>query len=365
MLAELGWDDRWAALFAEHDRAGLVPARVSIEYNHIFRVVTASGELQAQHSGRMLHRAEGRHELAAVGDWVAVRPSEGEKTGTIEDILPRRSRFSRKVAGGLTEEQIVAANIDTVFLVMGLDRDYNPRRLERYLLMAYESGASPVVLLSKADLSTDLPARVAEVTAVAPGAPVHAISSVARTAGDGTVEPPDMTAVIHHLGVGRTGALLGSSGVGKSTLINAIAGTDHLKTAAVRASDSRGRHTTRHRQLIILPGQGLLIDTPGMRELQLWDVSDGARDAFDDIEERAAECHFSDCRHRDEPRCAVKTAVADGRLGADRLASYLRLQDEMRALDARKDVRAQIDDKRRGKLMGRAQKQLYKDRGRE
>ena len=237
-----------------------------------------SGELQAQHSGRLLHRAEGRHELAAVGDWVAVRPSEGEQTGTIEEILPRRSRFSRKVAGELTEEQVVAANIDTVFLVMGLDRDYNPRRLERYLLMAYESGASPVVLLSKADLSTDLPARVAEITALAPGTPVHAISSVARTAEDGTVEPPDMSAVVQHLGVGRTGALLGSSGVGKSTLINAIAGTDRLKTAAVRASDSRGRHTTRHRQLIVLPGQGLLIDTPGMRELQLWDVDGGARE---------------------------------------------------------------------------------------
>ena len=162
-LSDLGWDAGWTALFAEHERAGLVPARVSIEYNHIFRVVTESGELQAQHSGRLLHRAEGRHELAAVGDWVAVRPSEGEKTGTIEEILPRRSRFSRKVAGELTEEQVVAANIDTVFLVMGLDRDYNPRRLERYLLMAYESGASPVVLLSKADLSTDLPARVAEI----------------------------------------------------------------------------------------------------------------------------------------------------------------------------------------------------------
>lgn len=364
-LSELGWDDRWAALFAEHERADLVPARVSIEYNHIFRVVTAGGELQAQHAGRMRHRATGRHELAAVGDWVAVRPNEREKTGTIEEILPRRSRFSRKVAGELTEEQVVAANIDTVFLVMGLDGDYNPRRLERYLLMAYESGASPVVLLSKSDLSTEVPARVAEITALAPGTPVHAISSVARETDEGAAEAPDMSAVVQHLGVGRTGALLGSSGVGKSTLINAIAGSDRLKTAAVRASDSRGRHTTRHRQLIVLPGQGLLIDTPGMRELQLWDLSEAARDAFDDIEGFAADCHFSDCRHRDEPRCAVKAAVADGRLDAVRLASYLKLQEEARALDARKDVRAQIDDKRRAKVIGRAQKQLYKNRGRE
>jgi ribosome biogenesis GTPase / thiamine phosphate phosphatase len=342
-----------------------VPARVSIEYNHIYRVMTATGELQAQHAGRILHRASGRHELAAVGDWVVVRPSDRDRTGTIEEILPRRSHFSRKVAGDLTQEQVVAANIDTVFLVMGLDRDYNPRRLERYLLMAYESGASPVVLLSKADLAVDVSASLDEIAAIAPGTPVHAISSVARPASDGTVVAPDLSAVVQHLGPGRTGALLGSSGVGKSTLINAIAGIARLKTAAVRARDSRGRHTTRHRQLIVLPGQGLLIDTPGMRELQLWDVAEAARDAFDDIEQLAAGCHFTDCRHRDEPRCAVKTAVAEGRLDPERHASYLKLQDEMRALDVRRDARAQIDDKRRAKVMGRAQKQLYKNRGRE
>jgi len=363
-LSDLGWDAGWTALFAEHERAGLVPARVSIEYNHIYRVVTAQGELQAQHAGRILHRASGRHELAAVGDWVAMRVSERDRTGTIEEILPRRSRFSRKVAGELTEEQVVAANIDTVFLVMGLDRDYNPRRLERYLLMAYESGASPVVLLSKADLATDLQARIDEIAAIAPGSPVHAISSVAHAGSDGTVSQPDLSAVVQHLGRGRTGALLGSSGVGKSTMINAIGGSERLKTAAVRPSDSRGRHTTRHRQLIVLPGHGLLIDTPGMREVQLWDVAEAARDTFDDIEQLAAECHFTDCRHRDEPRCAVKNAVAAGRLDAARHASYLKLQDEMRALDRRRDARAQIDDKRRAKVIGRAQKQLYKDRGR-
>jgi ribosome biogenesis GTPase len=364
-LSDLGWDDRWAAQFAKHEREGLVPARVTIEFNHIYRVVSADGELQAQHAGRMLHRALGRHELAAVGDWVALRPGDGDRTGTIEEILPRRSRFSRKVAGDLTEEQVVAANIDTVFLVMALDRDYNPRRLERYLLMAYESGAAPVVLLSKADLATDLPAQVAEITALAPGTPIHAISVVPHRAADGTEGPVDVSGVLQHLGPGRTGALLGSSGVGKSTLINAIRGTEQLKTAAVRPSDSRGRHTTRHRQLIVLPGHGLLIDTPGMRELQLWDIADAARDTFEDIEAAAAGCHFSDCRHRDEPRCAVKAAVAEGRIAADRYASYLKLQEEVRALDARRDVRAQIDDKRRAKVVGRAQKQLYKNRGRE
>jgi ribosome biogenesis GTPase len=364
-LTELGWDAAWAALFAPHADGGLVPGRVVIEFNHLYRVITAAGELQAQHAGRFRHRAAGRHELAAVGDWVALRRTEGESAGTIEAVLPRRSKFSRKVAGELTEEQVVAANIDVVFLVMGLDRDYNPRRLERYLLMSYESGATPVVLLTKADLAPDAGLKVAEIAALSPGTDVHALTAIARTLDTGEVVPPDVSAIEKYLGRGRTAALLGSSGVGKSTLINVISGTDALKTNTVRARDSRGRHTTRHRQLIVLPGRGLLVDTPGMRELQLWDVADAAAETFDDIEALGATCHFTDCRHRDEPRCAVKAAVLEGRLGADRLASYVKLQDEIRAFEARRDVRAQIEDKRRAKTIGRAQKQLYKTRDRE
>lgn len=355
-LVELGWDERWAATFAPHVQEDLVPARVAIEFNHIFKVLTADGELQGQHSGRLLHNAIGRNELAAVGDWVGVRRSARERTGTIEVILPRRSKFSRKVAGELTEEQVVAANIDVVFLVMGLDLDYNPRRLERYLLLAYESGASPIILLSKADLVDDVERRVADVAAVASGTPVHAISAITRQ-GVETIE--------QYLGRGRTAALLGSSGVGKSTLINSLSGVDLLKTAAVREHDSRGRHTTRHRQLIVLPGRGLLIDTPGMRELQLWDVTTAATESFEDIEALAAECHFTDCRHRDEPRCAVKAAAVEGTIAADRLASYHKLQDELRELGAKREVRNQIEEKRRGKIAGKAMKQLFKDRGRE
>jgi ribosome biogenesis GTPase len=354
-LREFGWDEEWARLFDEQAPADTVPARVTIEFNHIYRLVSAEGELQAQLSGRLRHQAAGRHELAAVGDWVAVRPSTQDRTGVIEAVMPRRSKFSRKAAGEVTAEQVVAANIDTVFLVMGLDRDYNPRRLERYLLMSYESGARPVVLLSKADLAEDVTAAMQEVQSVAPGVPVHATIAVRRERDDGGVIEPDVQVVEQYLGRGRTGTLLGSSGAGKSTLINAL----------VRASDSRGRHTTRHRQLIVLPGRGILIDTPGMRELQLWDVTEAAKDTFEDIEALAASCHFTNCRHKDEPRCAVKAAAAEGTLPAERLASYIKLQDELRELDAKRDARAQIEEKRRGKIMGKSLKQLYKQRGRE
>jgi ribosome biogenesis GTPase len=364
-LREFGWDDEWANRFVATAPTDTVPARVTIEFNHIYRVVSSEGDLQAQLAGRLRHQATGRHELPAVGDWVAIRPSLQERTAVIETILPRRTKFSRKSAGELTEEQVVAANIDTVFVVMGLDRDFNLRRLERYLLMANESGARAVVLLSKADISEDVRSRISEVQDVAPGVPVHATVGVRRELPDGTVVEPDVLVVEQYLGIGRTGTLLGSSGAGKSSLINALLGEPVLKTAAVRASDSRGRHTTRHRQLIVLPDRGILIDTPGMRELQLWDVSEAAKDTFEDIEALAASCRFSDCRHKDEPRCAVKAAVEAGTLSADRLASYLKLHDELRELDAKRDARAQIEEKRRGKIIGRSLKQMYKQRGRE
>jgi ribosome biogenesis GTPase / thiamine phosphate phosphatase len=356
-LTDLGWDAEWARVFEPHAAEGLVPARVAIEFNYIYRVYAESGEVQAQQAGRMRHQALAREQLSAVGDWVALKPTPGEGTGTIEALLPRRSKFSRKVAGELTEEQIVAANIDTVFLVMGLDGDYNPRRLERYLILAYESGARPVVILNKADVAEHLSDDIDEITALAVGVPVHAISAKVGTG----VEVVEL-----YLGRGRTGALLGSSGVGKSTLVNALLGEEMLKTKEVRAHDSRGRHTTRHRHLIVLTGnRGLLIDTPGMRELQLWTQSEGPRETFEDIESLAESCHFTDCRHRDEPRCAVKQAVEEGTVTAERLASYRKLKDEVQSLEARKDVRAQINVKRRFKSASQSMKKMYKDRERE
>jgi len=339
-LKDLGWDEKWAAAFAAHAADGLIPARVGIEFNYIYRLYAESGELQAQQAGRLRHEAQSREQLSAVGDWVAARPG-GEATATIEAILPRRSKFSRKVAGEITEEQIVAANVDTVFLVMGLDGDYNPRRLERYLLLAYESGARPVVILNKSDVATHLAEDMDEIQGLAVGIPVHAISAK---------EGSGVEVIDRYLGPGKTGALLGSSGVGKSTLVNALIGEEKFKTRDVRAHDSRGRHTTRHRHLILLPDRrGLLVDTPGMRELQLWTQTESARESFEDILELAQGCHFTNCRHKDEPRCAVKLAIEEGRLAADRLEGFLKLQDEIQSLEERKNVRAQINAKRKSK----------------
>lgn len=355
-LTTYGWDDAWAAAFAPYAADGLIPARVAIEFNHLLRVVTADGELTAQHAGRLLHEARGRHAMAAVGDWVAVRRTERERTGTIEAILPRRSHFSRKAAGDLTEQQVVAANIDVVFLVMGLDRDYNPRRLERYLVLARESGARPHVLLAKADLVDSVAEPLEECRVTAPGAEVTAVS-----VRDGR----GLDTVREALPPGQTGALLGSSGAGKSTLINHLLGHDLLATGQVRPSDQRGRHTTRHRQLVRLPWGGLLIDTPGMRELQLWTAPEAPQASFDDIDALATGCHFTNCRHDSEPRCAVRAAVEDGRLAPARLESFHKLQAEARSLELRQDVRGRIVERTEGKILSRAVKQFYRARDRE
>jgi ribosome biogenesis GTPase / thiamine phosphate phosphatase len=331
-LAELGWDDRFAAAYAPWQSKGDVrPGRVAIEFNQIFRLYREGDELDAVTAGRLKHRARSRSELPAVGDWVAVRKRAAEDRGVMLAVLPRRSAFTRRAAGEPTDEQVVAANVDLVFIVMGLDGDYNLRRLERYLLMARESGAAPAIILTKPDVCPDLSARIRDVTTLGGDVVVHVVNA---KAGEG------LEALRNHFAPGRAAALLGSSGVGKSTIINRLVGADIRRTQEVRATDSRGRHTTAHRELVMLPDGGLIIDTPGMRELQLWDASDAVRETFDDIERLAANCHFTDCRHRDEPRCAVKTAVAEGRLPPERLESYLKLHDELTELARQQEERA-------------------------
>lgn len=335
-LIELGWNDAFAHAFEPWASTPHVyPGRVAIEFNYNYRVHLEQAEVPVVVSGRLKHRAASRSELPAVGDWVAVRKRPDEDRGAIVGVLPRRSAFSRKMAGQVADEQIVAANIDVVFLVMGLDADFNLRRLERYLLLARESGAAPVILLTKPDLCPEVESRRASVASLAGGLPIHVISP---KYGHGLDE------VAAYLTPGRTGALLGSSGVGKSTIINRLLGAEVQRTREVRATDSRGRHTTSHRELVMLPSGGLIIDTPGMRELQLWDVGDAVRETFEDIDQLAAGCQFTDCRHRDEPRCAVKAAVADGSLPASRLESYHNLQDELAAL-----ARQRAERHRRGR----------------
>jgi ribosome biogenesis GTPase len=353
-LADLGWDDGFAGAFAAlSPPADVRPARVVIEFNYLYRVWAEDGEQEATASGRLKHLATSRSQMPAVGDWVALRKRPDQDRGAIVAVLPRRGAFSRKVAGNLTDEQIVAANVDVVFIVMALDADFSIPRLERYLLLARDSNATPVVLLTKPDLSDAVNARIAEVSTAAAAAPVHV---VAPKAGEG------LDVIGEHLPRGRTGALLGSSGVGKSTIINKLIGEDVQRTRAVRDTDSKGRHTTTHRELIVLPNGGLIVDTPGMRELQLWDVDEAVRETFEDVEQLAAGCHFTDCRHRDEPRCAVKTAVGKGKLHVRRLESYLKLQDELRILEDRQDERALLEQKRQSKVTGKALKKHIKSK---
>jgi ribosome biogenesis GTPase len=290
-----------------------------------------------------------------VGDWVALEIPAAGGDARIRAVLPRVSRFSRRAAGDVTEEQVVAANIDVVFLVSGLDRDFNPRRIERYLVTAWESGASPVILLNKADLVEDAGAIAREVEDLAQGVPVHAISATRHDAID---------RVRQYLTRGRTAALLGMSGVGKSSIANALLGEERLRTHDVRAYDSRGRHTTSGRQLLLVPGGGILIDTPGMRELQLWDVAEPVAGAFADIEAIAEGCRFRDCRHAGEPDCAVAAAVAAGMLPEARLESFRKLQGEQAYQARQQDERGRIETKRLGKIGAKAMRQILRERER-
>ncbi len=343
-LHTLGWSDHVARAFEPLARPNVVPARVALAHQHLYRLFTERGERLARAAGRLRHEASAPVEYPAVGDWVAVRLNPEETRGSVLHVLPRTSSFSRKVPGDLTQEQVVAANIDTVFLAMGLDADYNLRRIERYLLTGWRSGAQPVVLLTKADLCDDVEARVREIEEVAAGAPVHATTAMA----EGGVE-----VVRRYLQPGRTVAILGSSGVGKSTLINRIVGRELLRTGGLTADARRGRHTTTNREMIVLPGGGLIIDTPGLREIQLWEAGEALGSAFPDIAALADGCRFGDCAHETEPRCAVRRAVEDGRLAPARLESYLKLQAEARHFTEKQDERAILQKKRSAKIMGR------------
>ncbi|HBZ80862.1 MULTISPECIES: ribosome small subunit-dependent GTPase A [Brevibacillus] len=341
-LQSLGWNEHFANLFAPYAEEGFSVGRISLEHKRIYRLMSEHGELLGEVTGKLRYEATGREDYPAVGDWVVIKARPEEKKASIHALLPRKSKFSRKVAGETVEEQIVAANVDTVFLVTALNNDFNIRRMERYLILAWESGANPVIVLSKADLCDDLEKCMAEVETVAIGVPVHVVSA---EQGEGLEQ------LAPYLGSGQTVALMGSSGVGKSTLINKLSGADRQKVSGVRDGDDRGRHTTTHRELFQLPGGALMIDTPGMRELQLWEADEGFRGAFDDVEKLAEDCRFSDCQHGREPGCAVREAIADGTLKQARFDSYLKLQRELAHLARKEDARLAAAEKDKWKKM--------------
>jgi len=318
-----------------------------------YLVATDEGELRAKASGRLLHEA-GEAGHPAVGDWVALSPNLAEGASTIHAILPRRTAFVRRAANSLRKAQVIAANIDVAFVVTSLNADLNPRRIERYLAAAWQSGARPVVVLTKSDLSADPQAQAAEIAALAAGCPVLVVS--AR-------EGLGLDALLAQVGPGETCVLIGSSGVGKSTLVNAFLGEERMATHAIREADDQGRHTTSHRQLVLLPGGGLILDTPGIREVGLIDADEGLSVVFDDIERLAEGCRFNDCSHANEPGCAVRGALQSGTLDPARWAHFQKLGLELAAVEEKADRAAKDAERRRLATLQKAYRTAKRDRG--
>ena len=327
-LTSLGWDHNFEEKFKQVAGPREVPARVLADFAAEYLL----------HDGQRTRRATARHVDPAVGDWVSV---EGD---TIQSIVERRTVFARQSSGTETRQQVLAANVDVTFVVAAAT-DVNARRVERYLTIAWQSGAMPVVVLTKADLLASPDEALSELETAAPGSPVAVTSSVS---GAGLEE------IRRYLQPNRTGVLLGPSGVGKSTLINSLVGAAVMRTREIHESSGEGRHMTSHRQLVQLPGGGMIIDTPGVREAQLWEGEDALAAVFDDIEELGRRCRFNDCAHRSEPGCAIKPALADGTLDAGRFESYRKLQRELKSIAARNDARLRIEERRQWRNISRA-----------
>jgi ribosome biogenesis GTPase len=342
-IQALGWDAAWGEAFAPFAARGHRPARVVAVHRETSIVRDGAGDRPAPVSGSFRFEALAASDFPTVGDWVAL-----DNGGVIAAVLPRRSVFKRMAAdasrrvAGLDDEQIMASNVDVALLVAGLDNDFSLRRIERYLAVAWSSAVTPIVVLNKSDLADDVDGRLIAVEAIAPGVATVAVSA---WTGDG------LDGLRRHLKAGTTAAILGSSGVGKSTLVNALLGEDRQKTAEVRESDSRGRHTTTHRELFELPGGALLVDTPGIRALEVLGAEEGVESSFDDVADIAASCRFSNCRHDGEPGCAVRLALDDGRLTEERLASHRKLEREVARTVRQADPRARAEHRRTWRII--------------
>ncbi len=338
MIEEYGWSDRQRTAFAAHALAGLTPGRVVLQHRDSYLVATDEGELKAEASGRLVHEAR-EIGYPAVGDWVALALNPQDGSATIHAVLPRQTAFVRRAAVDSTRQlQILAANIDVVFVVTSMNADINLRRIQRYLAAAWQSGARPVVVLTKSDLSPDPETQAAEIAASDPGCPVLLVS-VKQALG--------LDALLDQVKPGETCVLIGSSGVGKSSLVNAFLNEERMATRAIREADDQGRHTTSHRQLILLPGGQLILDTPGIREVGLIDAEDGLDAVFDDVELLTRSCRFNDCGHAREPGCAVNAAIADGNLDPGRWAHFQKLTLELAAAENKAQRVAKDVEKRR------------------
>ncbi|MCB0728592.1 MAG: ribosome small subunit-dependent GTPase A [Ignavibacteriae bacterium] len=344
-LTKYGWDDFFENQLNEFSEKELHAGRVAIENKSNYLLYTEFGEYSGELSGKFYYDADSRGGLPAVGDWVMFRPVHNEKKAVIENVLNRRNKFSRKVVLEKINEQVIAANIDYLFIVTSFNLEFNIKRIERYLTLAYDNGLNPVIILSKEDLCEDTAEIISEVRSISGDADIHPISAI---------ENKGMEELKKYLEGNRTAAVVGSSGVGKSTLINVLTGTNNIPVNMIGDYKDKGKHTTTKRELILMPEGGIIIDTPGMREIQIWEGSDGLSDSFKDVEEYFTQCKFSDCKHDTEPGCAVKKAIENGELDEERFNNYLKLQKEIKWFEIRKDKKAKSDESKKWKKVSLA-----------